>query len=384
MNELDRQILLDTARRLIRNREARRREGLYPLEFVILYVTMRCNAKCGHCFCWEDLNAGLPEMTLAEFERLAETIPPLRHLSVTGGEPTLRGDLAAILRAFARRRKVETFIVCTNGLAPARAEALALEFKREFPDPGLFFQVSLDGLEATHDTLRGVPGNFARAIETLRRIEALKSQFPNLGAGVLTVILERNYTELVALDDYLRRHVAADLPHGFELVRDVATTAWNLDPEAAESGVGPRAPSAPPTEAFARIAADLETVRRRGPALANSFHIHNLAQLRMVATGREQYPCVTAGQSAAVIYSGGEVAHCEFTRPFARLADFDFDFPALWRGEAAQRRRAQIRRCWCAHGCFHGKAVEYHWRGLYEMLRGLGASSPAAAAPPAE
>jgi len=370
IRKLDRQILFDAAKRLWRNRAARRRTGLYPLEHIILYVTMRCNARCEHCFCADSLNKGLPEPSLEQIERIAETIPPLRHLSLTGGEPTLRADLAAIIRAFARRGKVDTFCVCTNGLKPARIEELAVEIKSEFPDRGLLFQVSIDGLEATHDAVRGVPGNFQKAIESLRAIQRLRGRFRNLAAGVLTVVMDRNHGELVALNDFLRREVADDLPHGFELVRDVSKTAWNIPPEVAESGGAPGALRLPPREAFGQIAADLETIHRRSPSHhANSFHVHNLAQLRMVATGRPQYPCVTAGQSVGVIYSTGEVAHCEFTKPFAGLADFDYDFQALWNSEAAQRRRAQIRGCYCTHGCFHGKAVEYSWRGLWEMTR---------------
>jgi MoaA/NifB/PqqE/SkfB family radical SAM enzyme len=136
-----------------------------------------------------------------------------------------------------------------------------------------------------------------------------------------------------------------------------------------EKGVGPKAMNFPPLEAFGQIAEDLKLIQRRSTPRVSSFHIHNLAQLRMVATGKPQYPCVTAGQSVGVIYSNGDVAHCEFTLPFANLAEFGFDFDALWHSDAANARRGQIKACHCTHGCFHGKAVEYSARGLVEMTK---------------
>ncbi|CAN5447306.1 hypothetical protein BH09SUM1_BH09SUM1_05910 [soil metagenome] len=369
MRMADVQIIKDTARRLRHAKAAKRETGLYPLEMMILYVTMRCNAKCSHCFCWEDLNVGIREMTLPEIEQLAESTPPLRMLLITGGEPMMRKDLAEVIRAFASRGKAQTIFVNTNGLKPDKVVELIEAIKPDFPHVGLDFQISLDGLEATHDEIRGVPGNFKKVIETLKRVTELRAKYPNLSTHALTVITEKNYTELVALNDYLRREVADTLLHGFELVRSVEETAWLIPKEAAEVGVGPKMMCLPPQSAFPAIARDLHLIQRRSSHRASAFHVHNLAQLRMVATEREQYKCVTAGQSVAVVYANGDVAHCEFTKPFGSLVDFDYNFPALWSSDAANERRGQIKSCFCTHGCFHGKAVEYSWRGIAEMAR---------------
>ena len=168
------------------------------------------------------------------------------------------------------------------------------------------------------------------------------------------MITADNYKELVALDDFLRREIHPEILHGFELVRGVQTSAWGIPPEIAEEGMQPKSMSLPPIESFPAIAHDLRRIQRRFPFHASSFLVHNLAQLRMVETRSPQYPCVTAGQSVGVVYAGGETAHCEFTRPFANLADYDFDFAALWNGPEAEARRRQIKRCFCTHGCFHG------------------------------
>ncbi len=369
MRPIDRQILANGVRKLVHNKAVKRRTGLYPLETLLLYVTMRCNAKCSHCFCWEDLNIGIPEMTRERYDRLAETMPVVESIVATGGEPTLRKDLLEVLGEFASRRKVGTVKINTNGLFPEKIVRLARDFKKAHPETGLELQLSLDGLEETHDRIRGVPGNFRKVLETLRAVWPLRAQYPGLAAVVLTVINDDNHKEIDELNRLLQDQVGPDLYQGFEIVRDVDRTAWNIPEEIKEQGVGPKAMQLPPVEAFDQIAADLRRINARSPFRADPFRIHTLATLEMIRTGQEQYPCVTAGQAVGVVYSNGDVAHCEFTLPFANLADFDHDFDALWHSDAADERRRQITGCHCTHGCFHGKAVEYSWSGIGAMAR---------------
>ena len=33
-----------------------------------VYITNRCNAKCEHCFYWDELNKDVDEMTLKDYE----------------------------------------------------------------------------------------------------------------------------------------------------------------------------------------------------------------------------------------------------------------------------------------------------------------------------
>jgi MoaA/NifB/PqqE/SkfB family radical SAM enzyme len=349
---------------LLQRQEHRRAHGVFALEDVYLYVTMRCNAKCEHCFCWENLNVGIPELSLEQIEQLAESITPLRSLVLTGGEPMLRKDLLALMGAFARRDKVATIKINTNGLAPEKLATLATEFKASYPHVGLAIQLSLDGLEETHDRIRGVPGNFRKVIESFRRIDQLSDRIAGLHVGALTVVTAQNYKELLSLNDRLREEIGPHAAHGFELMRDVNRTAWNIPREIQEAGVSPKNMDPPPAEAFGEIVEAYRAILARSPHRFNTFHTHNLAQLTAVQTGREQIKCRTAGEAVGVIYSNGDVAACEFTRPFANLQQFNFDFSALWSSQAATERRSQIKRCHCIHGCYVGKSVEFSWKGL--------------------
>lgn len=369
MREIDRQIIADTTKRLIANRRERKRLGIYPLANLFLFITMRCNARCDHCFCWKDLNVGIPEMDLEQIGKLAESVPPFKILILTGGEPMLRRDLYEVMAEFARREKAEVIRINTNALMPDKMVEVSERFKTEFPYTGLDFQISLDGLEETHDRIRGVPGNFKKVIESLQRLWPLRAKYPAFEVNALTIITDQNYRELVDLNDYLREQVSPDLTHGLEIMRDVNRTAWNILPEIREDDVAPKNMDLPPVEDFPLIIRDIEKINSRAHYRADAYRLHTIATLKMIETGKPQYPCVTAGQSVGVIYSNGDVAHCEFTKPFANLEEYDFDFHALWFGDKANARRQQIKCCHCTHGSFHGKAVEYSWRGIAGMVK---------------
>ena len=122
-------------------------------------VTNRCPYNCWHCY-----NAGRSQEDLS-LERLALLAAELQSLGVvmvtlTGGEPLLRNDLAQIVASFDDRTC--TILNTTgHGLTAAGACALA--------DAGLFaLGVSVDSRqEAEHDRLRGKDGAFRTAVDAL-------------------------------------------------------------------------------------------------------------------------------------------------------------------------------------------------------------------------
>jgi len=127
---------------------------------VTLAVTNRCTYNCWHCY-----NAGRSQadMPLDLLARLAGELQGLGAVMVTltGGEPLLRGDLERVAASFDER---SCLILGTTGwgLTPARA--------RRLRESGVFaVGISLDSAdEAEHDRLRGKPGAFRAALDALR------------------------------------------------------------------------------------------------------------------------------------------------------------------------------------------------------------------------
>ena len=82
------------------------------------------------------------------------------------------------------------------------------------------------------------------------------------------------------------------------------------------------------------------------------------------------FPC-TAGETTAVIDYNGDVRACELRESFATLADYDYDFSALWAGAQRQDELQSIdggNACWCTHVCFIHDSMRHSQRAmLYEV-----------------
>jgi len=132
---------------------------------LIWELTHACNLKCKHCFS----QSGRPEkneLTTQEIKNAIDSFSESKvfFINFTGGEPMMRGDLFDILQ-HATTKKI-SIDLSTNGLLIGQNTIDQLKETNVFQ-----VQVSIDGLEETHDNLRG-PGAFQHA---LRSIELLRN-----------------------------------------------------------------------------------------------------------------------------------------------------------------------------------------------------------------
>jgi len=102
-----------------------------------------------------------------------------------GGEPLLRKDLVEIL-AFSRSLPLHTSLITNGTLLESRIDEIA-------PFINGVVYVSLDGLEKTHDTIRGIDGSFRKA---LRGINAAKVKVP---VTINTTVMTENVDEIESL-----------------------------------------------------------------------------------------------------------------------------------------------------------------------------------------
>src|SRR5207237_10064124 len=80
---------------------------------VILFVTSRCNAFCQTCFYHAELNQP-GDLTFAQIEKVSRTMPSITDLWLSGGEPTLRRDLANVIDLFVAINGVNRVMIPTK------------------------------------------------------------------------------------------------------------------------------------------------------------------------------------------------------------------------------------------------------------------------------
>ncbi len=167
-------------------------------------VTKACNLLCQHC----SVAAGSPrenEITLKEIDAfLAEVIQLMkgrREIVVTGGEPFLREDIFEILE-ICHRLMFKRILLLTNGtLITKRVGEVLGELndrieRQNTPDKliqRLHIQVSIDGTEETHDSIRG-QNSWKRAV---RGIGFLKDN--NISTTVGMVLNNHNIRDVGAV-----------------------------------------------------------------------------------------------------------------------------------------------------------------------------------------
>ena len=136
--------------------------GGLPLVAQIL-VSDVCNHACEHCY---QVHGQKGEMTFAEIEAVLDELARLGVLivSFSGGEATLRPDLAEILRA--ARARGFAIILQTNGYA------VADELVEVAAEVGVWrVRISIySDIADEHDAITRVAGSFARTTDTIRRL----------------------------------------------------------------------------------------------------------------------------------------------------------------------------------------------------------------------
>jgi MoaA/NifB/PqqE/SkfB family radical SAM enzyme len=336
---------------------------------LILYVTDRCNANCAHCFYGRHLNPkDRDELSLGELERLAGSLSvPLQSLVLTGGEPFLREDILEICRTFDRANQTRLVTLTTNGIRTGEILS-SVEGVLRTCRTRLNTHVSLDGMKDTHDRLRGVSGGFDNAVKTARGLKELKNRYPGLNVvSVLTCVCSQNLNELAELIGFVRDDLR--LFHKFQFVRSSQTDVWSIDP-AMLSDFSPASPDfciQDPAQRALAFELIRDSNRLGKDTLLGRRQALLLEYAMKVALKHERTVECLAGKIDGVVYTNGDVAVCEMTKPFTNLRKWDMDFGKAWNSADADSRRSQTRRCACTHPCNLSTSLSYDLAALLAL-----------------
>jgi MoaA/NifB/PqqE/SkfB family radical SAM enzyme len=312
------------------------------------FVTSRCNAKCRHCF--YPINQRNDELTLDEIDRFLRTVPPIRLLLFSGGEPFLRTDLPEIIRAYHDHCGFFTASIPTNGYSADRTCAMIERICAISPDLHLGVTVSLDGMQEFHDQVRRVPGLWENAIATLRSVIQLSRRFPSLTAGVNTVFMRENQADIEPLCRFIRdeirptfhaltfirgKPVDGSLARDLDVDRYLEISRWldeHYDP-GHDWGSGWRG------------------VRARARREINRERYEYIA--RQARGGGFEGDCL-AGEREYVMSETGDIHGCELIDDrLGNVRDADYDFARIRDSGASHAFVAsrQARQCRCTHEC---------------------------------
>jgi len=302
-----------------------------PAPYKLTYaLTYRCQLQCGMCNIWRQKPSR--EMTVEQIAAFFERTSGFSWINLSGGEIFLRPDLLAIIGAIASScRSVYLLNFPTNGYLTDVIVDAVEAIIRSFRFPKLLVTVSLDGPPALHDQIRNTPGSWDRAVETYRRLRALKSGRFNVFLGMtLQDVNAHAFEETVRsvrdqIGNVRYQDVHVNLAHtsshyyanaGADIHRDKHQTLSQL----------------------ARIRT-LRKTSRLDPVNYLERRYQRLAS-RYITDGNCPTGCQAFGASLFMDPAGTIYPCSGFDSPIGNIVDHDCRLDALWR---APRRRS-IRR----------------------------------------
>jgi len=172
------------------------------ISHAVLEITLKCNLACSHC----GSRAGQARAKELSTEEALDLVRQLvevgiKEVTLIGGEAFLRPDWLEIAKAI-----TQAGMRCgmTTG-----GYGISLEMARRMKEAGIsVISVSRDGLEATHDQLRGRKGSWKAGLTTMSYLKEVGIPF--------------------GCNTQINRLSAPEIPRIYEHIRDAGARAWQL------------------------------------------------------------------------------------------------------------------------------------------------------------
>jgi MoaA/NifB/PqqE/SkfB family radical SAM enzyme len=327
---------------------------------LILFLTSRCNLGCKHCFYAGNLNKIKKEISVKDIIGLVKQMDgKVKSVAITGGEPFLREDLYSIVKSLCENG-VSEIEFNTNGVLSDKIIKIAdkiYNLKCNFS-----FMISIDGLEKTHENIRGVSGVFKKSLKTAEIL-------CNKGFNVYfnTVISKRNVSELEELSKYIDKNTK--ITHTFEIIRGVSQSGLPFSL---------RGDAEPKEKGLLMDETDLDNLHNTLVKIFKKRYQdkkHSLITLgaelalidykiKTINEKRRMARCL-AGRNTFVLYPDGKISYCELMKPIGDIKKSKF--ADIKQSENSKRQLKVINKCFCNHGCF----LDYDSKPLYlfDVLR---------------
>lgn len=327
--------LLGTILRNRRGRDARPRLLTHA-------VTFRCNARCVMCDSWR--LEGKNDLSLEEIERIYVQLPKLDLVRLTGGEPFVRKDLPAIATAVRAHLDPAVLHVTSNGFLTERIIRFCEERDRS---RRLALLISVDGVGAAHDRIRGREGAWERAWATLTALAPRQRELRLQLAVNQTIVDREGLDQHRALVEQLRP--LGLRPNAVLAYEESATysTERGIDATAGNTGGTYRAFGRFGPEELERLLDALEGAAselRWPERLAKRYYYRGL-RARLLHGTADPNPSCVALHNHLRIFPDGSVPTCQFnTKSVGNLRERPFT--ELWSGGGAiDEQRNWVRAC---------------------------------------
>ncbi|MEW6363685.1 MAG: radical SAM protein [Acidobacteriota bacterium] len=298
-----------------------------PAISVQWHITTDCENRCKHCYMYDEATFESERKNTLSYEGMMRVLDSFEafedrygarivNFSITGGDPFLRPDLRRFLTELNRRGKHFRLMGNPETLTDENIELLEnLRVQA--------FQMSLDGLEPTHDYFRS-EGSFGRTVEALDRLARHGIQ-----SNIMFTLFPGNAHELIPLMRYVAESTASN-SFSFDVGSFVGNAAtmdkYAFSPERMR-------------ELFSRYLAEKHQLRTSGNPIAmrekpNLLKLTQFENKTYYPMGLENTPvisgCLNAWNSFALLSDGTLLACRRLPIPVGKMPEQSFE--EIWLG----------------------------------------------------
>ncbi len=310
---------------------------MLPLNLT-LSPSPKCNSRCLTCNIWMKREN---ELTIEEWDKVLSSLGQAPYwFTISGGEPLMYPHVVELAELAYKHCKPGIINIPTNAILPIIPERVE-KIAKACPESQLIINLSLDGVGAKHDYIRGIPGNFEKFEERLGQLLELKKSLPNLAVGIHSVVSVFSVGHLDELIAY------ADKSGADQFITEIAEPRVELD----TVGLPITPEPADYAAAIDRLIAYVQTKQFKGISrITEAFREEYYKLVKRILEVQDQVIDCYAGWVSAQIYADGTVWPCCVRADrLGNLRDHNYDFREIWFGEKIKevRRSIAAKECHC-------------------------------------
>jgi len=262
-----------------------------------------------------------PSKTAEEFKpELVDKLPEgLDFINISGGEPFLREDLEQIIDKVLTKTK--RLVISTNGYFTDKITRLAEKFGNR-----IGIRISIEGLPAANDELRGIKNGFDHGLRTLTKLMAMGIK--DVGFGI--TVSDRNAGDLIELYRLAKAM-------GVEFATATVHNSYYFHKH--DNGVDDQEMVA---AAFEKVAGELLNTTKP----KNWFRAYfNMGLARKVRNLKRALPC-EVGTDMFFLDPLANVLPCNGSEEPMIMGNLQQQtFTEIWHSEAAEKVRESVKNC---------------------------------------
>ena len=276
----------------------------------------------------------------------------------------MRHDIADIVEIFYRNTQFYLLTISSNGLQTQETINAVRKMFQKTNNAHILIYTSLDGLEETHEKIRGAPGGFKKSLNTIAELKKLKAEFSNLGVGTITTINAENQAEMKDLALFLKNKIKPDTmtinmlrgkPRTTQLGKIDLKNYYDfikIQQEGWESG------DLGYFKIFSKTILQKREMRQK-KIISSIFN-----------TNKYVIPCQAANISC-IMTETGDLYPCELLdMKIGNIREVGYDFKKLWHSIKAQEARKFIKdtKCHCTYECALTTNILFNPKELIKMM----------------